>query len=68
MVFKIFKLIIASFNLTIVKIKIKTIFLYNFFNLVIYIKISKNIKTKSNCNIIYKLLKALYIYKQFFHF
>lgn len=38
---------------------IKTTFLYGLINHLVYLKISKETKIKTNKNIIYKLLKAL---------
>lgn len=44
--------------------KVKIVFFYSFINELIYIKISKKMKTNINKNIMCKLLKALYSLKQ----
>lgn len=43
---------------------IKTAFLYGFINQFVYIEIPKSTKTKTNCNMVCKLLKTLYGLKQ----
>lgn len=59
MVFKIFFIITAIFNLNIDQINIKTACLYSFINQINYIKIFKSTKIKTNYNIVYKLPKVL---------
>lgn len=60
MAFRVLFAITAFFNLDIDQIDIKTAFLYGFINQLVYVEISKGIKSKNNLNIVCKLLKALY--------
>lgn len=64
MVFKVFFAIAAFFNLDIKQVDLKRIFLYDFINQLIYIDIYKELKVKTNRNMLYKLLKILYKLKQ----
>lgn len=53
-------MITIFYDLDINEINIKTAFLYNFINQLIYIEIFKNIEIKVKKNMIYKLLNTLY--------
>lgn len=53
-------MITIFYDLDINKIDIKTAFLYNFINQLIYVEIFKDIKIKAKKNMIYKLLNTLY--------
>ena len=64
MAFRVFFAITAFFDLDIDQMNIKTVFLYSFIDQFVYVEIFKDIKTKTNCNIIYKFLKTLYNLKQ----
>lgn len=60
-VFKVLFAILSFFNLDISnQINIKTVFLYDFIDQLIYIKISRKFEIKENCNIVCKVLKVLY--------
>lgn len=65
MAFKILFTFTTFFNLDINLINIKIALLYSFINQLIYIKISKNPKIKTIKNMVCKLLKVLYSFKQF---
>lgn len=58
--FRAFFVIMVFFDLDINQIDIKTAFLYSFINQLVYIEIFKGSELEANCNMIYKLLKALY--------
>ncbi len=64
MVFRVNFVITAFLDLNINQIDIKTAFLYDFINQLVYVEIAKAIKLAVNYNIICKLLKALYGLKQ----
>lgn len=64
MVFRVFFAIAAFFNLNIDQINIKITFLYSFINQLVYIEILKDIETNPICEMVCKLLKALYSLKQ----
>lgn len=63
-VFGVFFAIAVFYNLDINLMNVKTIFFYSFINQLIYIKIPKYMKTKTNKNMLCQLLKILYILKQ----
>lgn len=56
--------IIVFFDLDIKQIDIKTAFLFNLINHLVYVNIPQTSKIGANRNIIYKLLKVLYNLKQ----
>lgn len=60
MAFRVFFAIATFFDLDIDQIDVKTAFLYNLINQLVYIEMSKGTKTKTNRDIVCKLLKALY--------
>ena len=64
MAFRVFFVIAAFFDLDIDQMDVKTTFLYGFINQLVYVEIFKGIETKANCNMVCKLLKALYDLKQ----
>lgn len=68
MSFRVLFTIATFYNLDINQIEVKKSFLYNFINQFIYINFFKGIKLKLNQNIIYKLFKILYSFKQSSHF
>lgn len=65
MAFQVLFGIVAFYNLDIDQIDVKTAFFYGLIDQFIYIKLSKDMKTEVNKNMICKLLKALYGLKQF---
>lgn len=64
MAFRVLFAIMAFFDLDINQMDVKTTFLYSLIDQLVYVEISKNIKSISNQNIVYKLLKVLYSLKQ----
>lgn len=60
MAFRILFTIVAFYNLDINQMDVKTPFLYNLIDQLIYVKMLKGTKTKVKDNMIYKLLKAFY--------
>ena len=64
MVFRVLFTIAAFYDLDINQINIKTAFLYDLINQLVYIKISKGTETNANRGMICKLLKILYGLKQ----
>lgn len=68
MAFQVFFAITVFFNLDIEKIDVKTTFLYNFIDQLVYTNILKKLETKTNCHMVCKLLKALYNLKQLLQF
>lgn len=60
MVFKILFAIATVFNLDIDQIDVKTTFLYNFINQLLYIEISKSTESEHNWNMVCRLLKTFY--------
>lgn len=54
----------AFFDLDINQINIKTAFFYSLIDQLIYIEIPKGTKSKAIKNMVYKLLKAFYDFKQ----
>lgn len=65
MIFRVLFIIVVFYDLDINQIDIKTAFLYGLINQLIYVKLSKKMKTEVNKNIVYKFLKMLYSLKQF---
>lgn len=61
MAFRVLFAIATFFNPDIDQIKVKTAFFYSFIDQLIYVNIQKKIKTEVNKNMVYKLLKALYV-------
>lgn len=52
------------FKLDIDQIFVKTVFLYDFIDQLLYVRMLKGTKTNANRDIIYKLLKVLYSFKK----
>lgn len=60
MAFSVLFVIEAYYNLDINEMDIKTAFLYRMINQLVYIQISKGLKSSANKEMVCKLLKALY--------
>lgn len=65
-VFRIIFTIIKFYNLDIDSIDVKTAFLYELIDQLVYVEILKETKTKANQGKVCKLLKAMYNLKQSF--
>ena len=64
MAFRVLFIVAAFFNLNIKQMDVKTAFLYDLINQLVYVDISKGSETELNRDIVCKLLKALYGLKQ----
>lgn len=64
MVFRVLFAIAADYNLDINQMDIKTLFLYEIIDQLVYIQIPKGSKTSANKRMVCKLLKVLYGLKQ----
>ena len=65
MAFRVLFVVAVFYDLDIDQMEIKTVFFYDFIDQLIYIKLPKSMDIETNKNILCKLLKALYDFKQF---